>query len=354
MGASSGCHSPPTPHQLTITNMTNAHNSALNDITSKYNAIMTSSETSEYDKAVLVQNLTDGYDPRAEFSSIVEVNGLDMTTICAKNAEILQTQQNVISGNLNATIAEKTTMYTNLQHEIQSIIDRINANKLSLASLNSFKETVITTYEKNITDMLQQETDAQDLIRKINAANLAALTAEWDALFGISDGVINDYLDSLASLAGQIASTILNNEADMKSMHINYNQEIADTHVQNYRKLFGMVSNENAAFSARKSGIADLYSSDGKRNEYDADSNSKIKLVVSWLFRGYIITFILLAITLFRYNSTLSRNVKIAIVAVAAAYPFAINYIELYVYFIYEGIVNQLYSVTGDLRFEPK
>lgn len=346
--------SPLTPSQNIERNLRNAHSAALDKINIGYNEIMNDSSNSEYDKAIKVQELENRYDPSIEFSNIMKVNGLDAKTICDKNSKKLHAQQDKIKKSLNVTIADKTAMLINLQHDIQSNVDQMKSNKVSIDYLNDFKSSVISSYAGSLKSMIKQQASEQALVDKINKKYLTDLTIDWDSQFKLADDTIADYIENMSRLYSDIASMILVNEMNMKTMKIDYNSEIVDTHVKNYRKLFNMISHENTAFDTYKERVDDLYASDEKRNEYDNVPVTNIKVVNKWMFRIYVITFIVFMITLFRYNTSLSRNVKIAIVLASALYPFTIHYVELYAYYVCVYFRNRIYTFTGDLQFEPK
>lgn len=345
---------PPTPHEITITNITNAHNQAINNITSKYNDIMAALDTTNYDKAFLVQNLSDSYNPRAEFANIATINGVDMAGICSQNKENLNAKKDEIDKANKKNYAENIAKNVALKQDIDTVINTINANKILISNLNSFKDNVISGYKDNIDRMMKESNNALELIKKINADSLAALVEDWDALFKISDDILNDYIDTLLILSNDIALTISINEASMKEMKIDYNTEIVDTHIKNYRKLFAALYDENNAFDIHKIGITDLYSSKGKQNEYDIDSVARVAVLGKWLFLMYIVTFIGLVIVLLRHNSIMTQSMKFTIISIAAVYPFFIQYVELYAYFLYIYLLEKTYYMYGDLRFEPK
>jgi hypothetical protein len=349
----SSCEGPPDIKKLTEDNMKQAHNNAMQKITKKYDAIMRSSDT-QYDKAVKVQNLATDYDVSSEFTNILEANGVDLTTICAKNGEILQKKQDDIKNILDKDIKNKTVMLSLLNDEVNSIKSMMKANMILTDDIENYKRGILKTFADDVERLINNNKLELSAISKESDDNLAIIQNAWDAEFKAINEQIDRHLYELGELSSQIGTTIEVNEKAMKKLNIDYSTEIVDTHIKNYKKLFEIVSDENNAFdNTYKSDINDAYSTIGKLNEYDESTGTRIKSAGAWMLRLYFISCIVLVYIVAR-NGTFSRNMKIAIISTAIIYPFVIHYIESYIYRIVIFILENSTVVTGDYRFKTQ
>lgn len=352
-GSKNKSEEPPNMKEITEKNMRQAHEITLKKITKKYNSIMRSSDT-QYDKAVKVQNLSTDYNVSSEFTNILNANGVDLTTICKKNREVLQKKQNDIKNMLDKDIKTKTISLSLLNDEVNSIKTQMKANMVLIKDSENFKKDIMKTFADDIQKLIDGNESELSKISKDNDAILTIIQGKWDAEFDAISKEISKHLYELGELSSQIGTTIEVNEKAMKKLNIDYSTEIINTHIKNYKKLFKTVSDENNAFNnTYKSDIDDAYSVIGKLNEYDESTGTRIKSAGAWMLRFYFISCIVLIYILAR-NGSFSRNIKIAIVSTAIIYPFVVHYIENYIYRIVISILKNSTIVTGDYRFKTQ
>lgn len=101
---------------------------------------------------------------------------------------------------------------------------------------------------------------------------------------------------------------------------------------------FEAVQNQNQILMNQIKDNKEKYSTDIQKVNYQSEKIDSLKSTYVFVFATFYIILLGLIYILFAVNTTMSRNIKIAIVVVFALYPFYVNVLQQLLYFLGEYI----------------
>jgi hypothetical protein len=120
---------------------------------------------------------------------------------------------------------------------------------------------------------------------------------------------------------------------------------------EQYYEKYKTLKAQNDLLGTQIQNIETNYATDKSKSLYKTEKVMQLRSYNFILFIIYYICVILLALYLFLLNrTTFSFRTKIALIVLFVVYPFMIDYIEQYGYFLY----NYIYAFIGGVAYIPR
>ena len=121
--------------------------------------------------------------------------------------------------------------------------------------------------------------------------------------------------------------------------------------IEQYYEKYKTLKAQNDLLGTQIQNIDTDYATDKSKSLYKTEKVMQLRSYNFILFIIYYICVILLALYFFLLNrSTFSFRTKIIVIVLFVVYPFMIDYIEQYGYFLY----NYIYAFIGGVAYIPR
>ena len=109
-----------------------------------------------------------------------------------------------------------------------------------------------------------------------------------------------------------------------------------------YKNINGDLENQNRKLSTQIKKVAEIYSTDYQKSNYQIANVTSYKFANNILFWSYWLLVVIVAYIVFR--SEMTRAIKALVIGLFVAYPFLINNIELLLY----ELLKYLYAIVSN------